>query len=232
MVNYLTLADLYHFSKCNVIAGIYKVTNLINGKYYIGQSLNVIKRLKEHKNDAYNKNSSTYNSSFHRAIRKYGLSNFRIEILETFELTKDISNKLNNAEVKYIKKYNTFDREFGYNQTLGGAGDLQIDPFNKKYNQLVVDYNCGETIYELSIKFEISEPTISSILKRRGIDCCADLKVDDSVVASLYRGGLSIRKIAKKLNVSACCIQRSLNRTNTLRRHHKAAKTPKLKMDT
>lgn len=52
--------------------GIYKYTNQINGKIYIGQSLNVEHRNMAHKSSAFNQNANDYNSRFHKAIRKYG----------------------------------------------------------------------------------------------------------------------------------------------------------------
>lgn len=53
--------------------GIYKITNRINGKSYVGQSINMEKRFKEHlyKQDTY----------IDRAIHKYGKDNFNFEIL-------------------------------------------------------------------------------------------------------------------------------------------------------
>ena len=53
--------------------GIYKITNKINGKVYIGQSINIEKRWKQHINDP------GYN--IHNAIKKYGKENFSFEVL-------------------------------------------------------------------------------------------------------------------------------------------------------
>ena len=92
--------------------GIYKYTNLINGKSYIGQSVNIVKRRSNHENTNNRKLEKSY---FHRAIDKYGINNFSFEILE--ECSKD---ELNEKEIYYIKKYNTFDRNNGYNRTIGG----------------------------------------------------------------------------------------------------------------
>lgn len=56
--------------------GIYKFTNKINGKSYIGQSINLEKRKKEHEHNCFNPNYCNYGSKFYRALRKYGLENF------------------------------------------------------------------------------------------------------------------------------------------------------------
>lgn len=93
------------------ICGIYKITNKINGKCYIGQSIDIIKRWKtEYKWYQINKHLLA-------AFNKYGLENFNFEIIEECE-----PNLLNEREKFWISIYNSFDRNFGYNKTLGGAG--------------------------------------------------------------------------------------------------------------
>lgn len=62
--------------------GIYKITNKINGKCYIGQSNDIERRWKEHKNSFSNPNVSDYESKKNRAFRKYGIENFDFQVLE------------------------------------------------------------------------------------------------------------------------------------------------------
>jgi len=56
--------------------GVYKITNLINGHCYIGQSFNIEERWRKEKQRAFQTTSSAYNSILSRAFRKYGLENF------------------------------------------------------------------------------------------------------------------------------------------------------------
>ena len=56
--------------------GIYKITNLLNGKCYIGQSINIQKRWTNHKTSYKNPNKDCYNYPLYKAFRKYGLENF------------------------------------------------------------------------------------------------------------------------------------------------------------
>ena len=93
--------------------GIYKITNLVNGKVYIGQSTNIKRRWKDHKKDAFWRSGPDYDYPLYRAMRKYGLDNFSFEIIE--ECNK---NELNEKEKFYIAQYNSYKN--GYNQTEGG----------------------------------------------------------------------------------------------------------------
>lgn len=92
---------------------IYKVTNLINGKCYIGQTIRSFSRRKSsHLNSALRKSDKMI---FHSAIRKYGVENFKWEILEECR-TKD---SLNRREREYIKELKTHV-PLGYNLNNGG----------------------------------------------------------------------------------------------------------------
>ena len=93
---------------------IYKATNKINGKIYIGQTCSSIKiRIGEHRRASKLKKE---NSKFYNAIRKYGINNFVFELVEKCK-TKE---ELNNKEVFYISLYDSY--KLGYNSTLGGDG--------------------------------------------------------------------------------------------------------------
>ena len=88
---------------------IYKITNKVNGKVYIGQSIRPIEqRFQRHINDAVNNILDTH---FARAIRKYGKENFYIELIETC----DSQTELNLREQYWIRKYDSINN--GYNET-------------------------------------------------------------------------------------------------------------------
>lgn len=103
---------------------IYKITNLINGKQYIGQTskLYINNRWCEHKNNARNgKSSYLYN-----AIRKYGEDNFEFKVI----LKHIPICKLNFYEQLLIRKFNTKNPN-GYNLTDGGEGTRGFVPWDK-----------------------------------------------------------------------------------------------------
>lgn len=97
---------------------VYMYVNIINGKKYIGQTVNFNLRHNSHKHCASNPKDLSYlNRPFYRALRKYGVENFTVEILK-----ENIKNKcvLSMFEYYYIKKYRTFAHEEGYNIADGG----------------------------------------------------------------------------------------------------------------
>jgi group I intron endonuclease len=88
---------------------IYKITNLVNNKVYIGQSVRgVQQRFNRHINDAMTDRLDTH---FARAIRKYGPKNFIVEVIDTAE-TQD---ELNRKEQYWIREYDSI--RHGYNET-------------------------------------------------------------------------------------------------------------------
>jgi group I intron endonuclease len=86
---------------------IYKTTNLINNKIYIGQS--------KYNNCDYLGSGSLLK----KAIKKYGKQNFKKEIIEYCH-TKE---HLNEREIYWIDYYNSRDSEIGYNLSIGGCGN-------------------------------------------------------------------------------------------------------------
>lgn len=90
---------------------IYRITNQINTKSYIGQTkYSLEKRWTQHKSAA----KSGSELHFSKAIRKYPLETWNLEILETI----DDPNILSEREIYWIGVYNTFND--GYNSTSGG----------------------------------------------------------------------------------------------------------------
>lgn len=100
------------------MAGIYKITNKINNKIYIGMTTKDIEvRWKQHLKVSKNKNNKNHRL-IHKAILKYGIENFIFEKL--YETDVINLEHLKELEIKYIKEYNSF--ESGYNLTKGGDG--------------------------------------------------------------------------------------------------------------
>lgn len=137
--------------------GIYKITNLINNKVYIGQSTDIKRRWKDHHKEAFWDNSPEYEYPLYRAIRKYGLQNFSFEIIE--ECSK---NDLNSKEKFYITQYDSY--KTGYNQTEGGDSA----PYHKLTPSQVLEIiqrlkTTHDNIYVIAKDFNVGGTTIHYI---------------------------------------------------------------------
>lgn len=124
----------------NMYGYIYKTTNLINGLIYIGQHKAKVK-------------SATYIGSgkiLWQAIRKFGIENFKNEVLEWCETAEE----LNEREIYWIEKLNARTKGIGYNLALGGhsqkmykRGEMPIEQRQRISNKLK-----GHTLSKESIE--------------------------------------------------------------------------------
>lgn len=146
---------------------IYKITNLINGKIYVGQSKDPIRRWKEHKWDAFNPNCKE-NSAIHEAFLKYGINNFEFTIIGWFE-------NYNEMERYYIKELKALYPN-GYNLTEGGDEPPHCygeDHHNSKYSQKMIDNIINDllskkyTQKQIEEKYKVNQQLVTSI--NRGI---------------------------------------------------------------
>lgn len=103
---------------------IYKVTNKINGKVYIGQTISSLQTRKSQ--HLYESRKNSY--IFHRAIRKYGFINFSWEVLCICESREE----LNEMEFHYIKQYHSYMREGGYNMNYGYYSIYELSDITRK----------------------------------------------------------------------------------------------------
>lgn len=111
---------------------IYKITNTLNNKVYIGQTVKTVeKRFQQHKN---NSNKSYFSQIvLYKAFNKYGINNFTCEEIE------QVPNELLDDREKYwIEYYNSYFE--GYNSTLGGRAtqlyNWDVDDIIEKYQEL------------------------------------------------------------------------------------------------
>lgn len=111
---------------------IYRCTNLVNGKTYIGYSQNWKARKSAHKGAALLRNENT---KFYRAIRKWGWDNF---IWEVVYVSKDAEHTLKEMEPYFINKYDTYTR--GYNATQGGEGTFGFQHSDVSRNKMSLSW--------------------------------------------------------------------------------------------
>lgn len=152
---------------------IYKITNKINGKIYIG---------KESKYSPEYFGSGIY---IRRAIKKHGKNNFTKEILETCSSLKE----LNKREKYWIKKLNSANREIGYNLTDGGDGGDTWRLSNKR-KELIKRLENGRKQFAESPE---GKKIFSELMKKRW---------EDSVFRNKMSKLLKERKITWKEKIS------------------------------
>lgn len=121
---------------------IYKITNNINGKSYIGQTSDYQRRFAEHKAKGYGQEKTKI---LYYAFDKYGIENF------TFEVIENKTSNYNEREKYWIKYYDSFEN--GYNMTEGG----EEPPLNIKENSPFATHTQLEVdkVIELILNTEI-----------------------------------------------------------------------------
>lgn len=192
-----------------MVKTIYKVTNLINGKAYVGQTNNFHRRYNEHKRHIANGDKLLY-----LAIEKYGWENFLMEIIE-----ENVEN-YNEREQYWIRELNTLTPN-GYNIDLIASHtnshivlkdfqikeikdklkntDLSYKEIAKQYNlkseQTIRDINRGILYREKTISYPI-RPQRNAFARERAIKVIDDLK----------NTNMNFNQLAEKYNCSSVCI--------------------------
>lgn len=140
-------------------SGIYCFRNKINGKLYIGQAQKLKTRIKDHL-------TSKDNLYIHNALRKYGIENFNIYILEFTTL-----DKLSETEIYYINKFESY--QFGYNLTEGGEG-TRGSHLSESHKEILRELQNKETwAYNFKQDYFVSAKSrleLSNLLKNKGFD--------------------------------------------------------------
>lgn len=102
----------------NKISGIYLIIHKTSGKVYVGQSVDIYRRWKQHK--AYLRNNTHENHILQNTWNKYGENDFEFMIIH--ECSQNI-DELNALEIEYIEKYQALDRNKGFNIAKGGCNN-------------------------------------------------------------------------------------------------------------
>lgn len=186
---------------------IYKITNTINGKSYIGQTIqNVKERFYQH--CATKCSKAVSNMAIHRAIKKYGKSNFTVEVIEEID-----SANLNDRERYWIKYYNSYNN--GYNSTKGGQEGCK--PFKDlDVESIIKEYNTGKSLRTLGTIFKVDKQTIKDLLIRHNVELRTTRtyklsQKDRDEVLEDFASGLSRKKIMIKWNISKSYLSQLIN---------------------
>lgn len=168
--------------------GIYKITNLINGHYYIGQSRDIKARFRSHRFSGQHLKDKDHSSPIHLALAKYGAENFSYEILEECS-----PEELNEKETYWIEKlqatkngnYNIlaggqdrvsfegkevelYDLQGNYLRTVSSATKVAEELNVSRVSVYQVLHGQRPTCKNLQMKYKDSEIIIKPFISRRG----------------------------------------------------------------
>ena len=164
------------------MAYIYKITNSINGKIYIGKTVKTIEeRFKEHCKDY--KRRKMEHRPLYSAMNKYGVENFSVEEVDHCE-----ESEAEEREIYWISRYGSFRN--GYNATLGGDGKPYIDR-----DPVIKTYKEEQNIRKTATKLGISTDSVHDILIQNNIPIKSRAEVSSKAVAMLDKETLEIIQI-------------------------------------
>lgn len=184
-----------------MIGYIYKVTNIINNKIYIGQTIQDVKNRWYRHCSKSGISDNEMNTHFKRAILKYGKENFRVEIIEICD-----SKDLDEREKYYIRYYNSY--KSGYNSTLGGQDGAK--PYKTSEDlelQIIELYRYGFSLRELGRECSLDKTTVKGILVRHNIELRNtrtykyDTNTRESIIKDINKG-ISRKEIIEKYKIS------------------------------
>ena len=182
---------------------IYKITNNINGKLYIGQTIYPLSyRYTNHLSDARNGRGYAMAS----AIRKYGQNNFKIELVEECD-----EDQLNDLEVKYIKQYNSVTPN-GYNLTHGGDDCWnRREPFNSE--EVISKFYELKSAVKVARFYKTDIPKITDILKENKVHYGTGLSPENKErIFDMYHSGIKPIEISKSLGLDRSTVKKFLKR--------------------
>lgn len=141
---------------------IYIITNSINDKVYIGQTIQTLKsRWQAHCRKG---SLEEQNMQIKRAIRKYGKENFSIKELERCSIAE-----LDVKEIYYISLYDSYKK--GYNSTKGGkSGTKELKLDTEQQNDCVELYKLGFSLRDIAKEFNVDKATVKHIIEINNID--------------------------------------------------------------
>lgn len=169
--------------------GIYKITNTIDGKIYIGQSIDIKHRRCCHEYDL--KNQRHKNPHLQRAYNK-NPDAFVFEIECTCK-----EEDLNNLEVFYIQKYNSTDPSLGYNLDAGGGGQGRMsEETKKKLSQSKIG---NQSMKGIKLSDEWKKHLSEAQPHKKKVECIETGEIFDSFADAARKTGLNRTKIV------SCC---------------------------
>lgn len=183
---------------------IYKITNVVNGKVYIGQTIRSLKaRFCKHVHD----NGCVF---LHNAIMKYGKENFIIE-----EIEQDPIKNLDEREIYWIAYYNSTNREKGYNILKGGKlGRTDLCSLSSEQIAQLIEMDKQNIPHtQICKKFNIERKTVTTILRKysnytKKYKTLSERTDIDEIVSAIVNDHLTSKQIRQKFKISQAVLFR------------------------
>ena len=135
---------------------IYKITNCINGKCYIGKTERSVKiRWEEHL-----RHCNSLDTPLYRAIRKYGGNMFSVETVEECD-----NSILDEKEIYWIDYFNSYKK--GYNCTGGGEGGIKN--YDENIDTIIERYKNGDRLDLICKEFHYNYLNIKHAMEEKGV---------------------------------------------------------------
>ena len=133
------------------MAYIYKITNILNGKIYIGKTERTVEeRIKDHIQNS--RRPISEKRPLYDAINKYGFSTFKVDIIEETDSPEE-------REQYWIEYYQSF--KYGYNATLGGDGKRYLD-----YELIAEIFKQTGNAIQTAKKVNCSVDSVETVIKK------------------------------------------------------------------
>lgn len=193
---------------------IYKITNKVNGKIYVGQTVKTLEeRFKKHCWGTTERDKYHLNMAIKKAIIKYGKENFTIELIEEVE-----TDKLDEREVYWISFYDSYNK--GYNCTLGGQNGAtrKCSLTWAEENEVIEAKFLGFSSREIREVYNIDRSTVHNIFKRHNLRMPIKRNLEDRINKDAFIQFLSTnptcKEIENKFKICRCSVY------NYLKKHH------------
>lgn len=161
--------------------GIYIIKNKINNKVYIGQSLNIERRWKQHLYSGISKTAQDSYSKLHLAMKELGINNFYYEILEETE-----QELLTSREDYYINFYDSIKNGYNYQS----AKETTFKPSSGENNGRALlteeDVKAIRTMYGEHIRFKEVYELYKGVISKRGLQKVWRLETWKNIMPEVY----------------------------------------------
>ena len=227
-------------------AGIYKITNLINGKVYVGQTIDYRRRRIGHLSAL--KLGNHHNKYLQSSYTKYGVNNFEMKLIKSCS-----KSELNDLEKHYIQELDCLHDAQGYNILIGGNENMiftdaireklslsrrgeknhNADISNEEAEQIILMLLNNEDVNEISSKLGVSVHTVYNLLHNRSYtDIMPDVreelkkikKTNDkrkiNTAVKMYLEGYSQNEVSKKIKISRNTLRKALQERNINTQKH------------